>query len=113
MYYRSPSAHCILSYQEHLCDIWIYRHCINCIHWIGLRVRSVLSNGMNCIVCVCVCVYCDLDVQLYILSAIFIVLSLTHTYTHLTGLSRLIDSILNHITSITNCFIVLSHLSTH
>lgn len=54
----------------------------------------------------------DLDVPPYILSAIFIVLSPAHMYAHLTGLSRLIDSILNHITSITNCFIVPVHLST-
>lgn len=56
---------------------------------------------------------CDLDVEPYILFAIFIALSPAHIYAHLTLLCRLIDSILNHITSITNCFIVPLHLSTH
>lgn len=94
-------------------DLYVCACCI-CFQRNGIRVRSVLSNGMNVYsVCVCLCVHSDLDVWPYILSAIFTVLSSTHIYTHLTGPSKLIDSILNHITSITNCFIVPPHLSTY
>lgn len=112
---RGPSLLTLFSLIKSVCVTYgPYWHRIKCVQKIGLRVRSV-SNRMESTLCICVCVCCDLDLRLYILSAIFIVLSPTHThtYTHLTGPSKLIDSILNHITSITNCFIVLPHLSTH
>lgn len=80
--------HYFLSYQEASYDIWMWlligivytafvcMYLCICIHRTGRR--PVLSNGMNSTVCVCV--FCDLDVKSYILSAIFIVLSPTHTY---------------------------------
>lgn len=84
--------------------LWHSVHSVCLYVCVSKRVRSVLSNEMNQSVC-------DLDVEHYILSAIFIVLSFSHTYTQQTVLSELIDSILNHITSITNCFMFTVHLS--
>lgn len=80
-----------------------YWGCVKCVQRIPLRCRSVLSNRTKWM-----CYLCDLDLRPYIPSAIFIVLSPLRT-----GLFRLIDSILNHITSITNCFILQLHLSIH